>query len=400
VLLSGIRLLYVINGLGPGGAEQSLADLLPIYLARGIDPVIVCLKKWNQGVEPIIRALGCEVRFLPPGRIPTRVRALRRMALDGNFDLIHTTLFWSDLVGRLASVGTGVPLLTSLVNTTYDAERRADPNVGRFALWGIRGVDGWTARNLTTHFHAITHAVKDSAVRSLGIPADQVTVVERGRDRARLGRPSAERRLAAREMLGLPEDAEVVVNIGRQEYQKGQKHLLEAIGLLAAARPRLVTLIAGRSGHSSRDLQSLREQLGLGERLRFLGHREDAPDVLAAADVFAFPSVYEGLGGAVIEAMALGLPIVASDLPALREVVEEGRNAVLVKPASPASLAEGITRVLDDRQLASSFSARSLEIYQEKFTIERSAARMIELYRCVAAKPERAHTPGVASAGG
>ena len=138
------------------------------------------------------------------------------------------------------------------------------------------------------------------------------------------------------------------------------------------------------------------DQLRLGERIRFLGHRDDVPEILAAADVFAFPSVYEELGGAVIEAMALGLPIVASDIPALREVVEDGRNGLLVKPESSTALAAGLARILDDRALASTFGERSLEIFRQRFTIERSARRMIDLYSRVACFGEGAgqsHTP-------
>jgi glycosyltransferase involved in cell wall biosynthesis len=261
--------------------------------------------------------------------------------------------------------------------------------VGRAALRFAKAVDGWTARRLTTHFHAITEAVKQSAVRHLRVPADRITVVERGRNAERLGSPSPARCAEARLRLGLAQDAEVVLNVARQEYQKGQKHLLEAAGLLAASRPKLVVLIAGREGHSSPELTRIREGLNLGDRLRFLGNRDDVPELLAAADVFAFPSVYEGLGGAVIEAMAMGLPIVASDLPALREVVEDGRNAILVPPASGSALAGALARLLDDPPTKTAYGARSARLFAERFTIERSAARMIALYRQVSGSPGR-----------
>lgn len=117
-----------------------------------------------------------------------------------------------------------------------------------------------------------------------------------------------------------------------------------------------------------------------------MGHRDDVPDLLAAADLFVFPSLFEGLGGALIEAMALGLPIVASDLDAVREVVDEGRNAVLVPPASSRALADAIVMVLDDRRKAAAFGARSRVIFAERFTSDRSVARMIALYRDVVRK--------------
>jgi glycosyltransferase involved in cell wall biosynthesis len=378
-----LKLLYAINGLGTGGAERSLAELLPYYLAGGIRPVIACVQRREEGVEAAVRRLGCDIRFLPGGGALTRARALRAILEQERMHLVHTTLFDSDIAGRLAAMGTGVPVLSSVVNTSYEPVRLRDPNVSRAGLLACRAIDGWTARHLTTHFHAITEAVKASAVRSLGILAERVTVVERGRAPERLGSPDPERRRAARCRLGLADDNEVIINVARQEYQKGQKYLLHAAGILAVTRPRLVVLVAGREGHASRELLELSERLQLGDRLRFLGHRDEVPELLAAADVFAFPSLYEGFGGAVVEAMALGLPIVASDLPTLREVVEDGGSGLLVKPESSAALAAAIARLLDDHAMASAFGRRGREIFQKRFTVGRSAERMIDLYHRV-----------------
>ncbi len=393
-----LRLLYVIDSLGPGGAERSLAELLPFYVANAIRPVVVCLRRNEQGVEALVRRLGCEVRFLPKGGRFAQARALRGILKKEVVDLIHTTLFESDIAGRLAATKTGIPVLTSLVNTTYDTARLTDPNVRRARLWAARFIDGWTARHLTSHFHSVSMAAKESAVQILRIPPQRVTVVERGRSLELLGSPGLHRRRAARRRLGLADDDEVIVNVGRQEYQKGQKYLLYAAGILASTRPRLVVLVAGREGHASGELLELSDHLQLRDRLRFLGHRDDVPELLAAADVFAFPSVYEGLPGAVIEAMALGLPIVASDLQALREVVDDGANGLLVKPESPTALVAALARVLDDHAMASAFGRRGREIFRERFTIERSAERMIDLYHRVAALTGRGRWHHIATA--
>jgi glycosyltransferase involved in cell wall biosynthesis len=311
-------------------------------------------------------------------------------------ELIHTTLFEADLVGRFAAVRTGIPVLSSLVNTGYDPVRLQDPNVRRFRLGAVRVVDGWTSRNLAAHFHAITHAVKDSAIRALGIDPERITVIERGRDPQRLGLPGVERRQHARRALGLADGDEVLISVGRQEFQKGQRFLLEAMKQLLHSRPRAVLLIAGRDGHATAELQRLHGQSGLRERVRFLGHRPDVPDVLAAGDVFVFPSLYEGLGGAVIEAMAMGLPIVASALPALREVVGDGDNAVLVEPGAPSALSSAIGNLLADPGRAADYGRRSREIFEERFTIERSAERMIQLYRDVVCDAQPSRRRGVA----
>jgi glycosyltransferase involved in cell wall biosynthesis len=241
-------------------------------------------------------------------------------------------------------------------------------------------LDSWTARLLGTHFHAITHAVKDASIRALGIDPRKVTVIERGRNPERLGQRSPERRARIRRSLGLGEEDEVLVNVGRQEFQKGQAGLLTAFARIAAVRPRARLLIVGRAGNASAKLAQLQGSLGLGQRLQFLGYRADVPDILAGADMFVFPSMYEGQGGALIEAMALGLPVVATDIPSTREVVDRDGNACLV-PQEPESLAEAILRLLDDRDRMETYGRRSVEIFHARFTLDKSAARMIELYR-------------------
>ncbi|MFH1573283.1 MAG: glycosyltransferase family 4 protein [Acidobacteriota bacterium] len=154
--------------------------------------------------------------------------------------------------------------------------------------------------------------------------------------------------------------------------------------MLPPARPRLVLVVAGCPGNDSKELGRLCQDPLLKGRVRLLGHREEVPEVLAAADIFAFPSLYKGFGGAVIEAMALGLPVVASDLPALREVVEEGRNGLLIKPGSSSEMAAALQDLLDDRPRAIGFGSHSRRLYESRFTLESSVSRMIALYARIA----------------
>jgi glycosyltransferase involved in cell wall biosynthesis len=378
------RILFVIDGLGTGGSERSLAEMLPHLEAQGFATTVACLHPRPEGVEQAVRAAGFDVRLLPPGRLPARAlrlrRLLRRLCLRKGPVLVHTTHFASDLAGRLAAAGTGVPVLSSLVNVRYAPARLGDPNVRRSRLALVRLLDGWTARHLTTRFHAVSRAVAEDAVAALGIPPDKVTVVPRGRDPERLPRPGAEDRRRARARLGLPAGAPVLVTVGRQEYQKGHRVLLEAVARLLPRRPDLVTLVAGRRGHATAELEALHARLGLGSAVRFLGHRQDVPEVLAAADLFVFPSLYEGLPGALIEALASAVPVVASDVPGVGEVVRAGENALLVPPERPAELAAAIDGLLRDPGRRAAFGDASRRIFEEEHTLERSVAGMVRLY--------------------
>lgn len=359
-----------------------MAEMLPGLIERGIEPSVVTLSS-RSDVHQEVRRSGVSVRSLDgQGRV-ARVRSLRSIIRATQPDIVHTTLFESDIAGRLATARTGPVVLTSLVNTSYDPVRRHDPKVRRHKLAAARMIDGFTARHLTDHFHAITEAVKASAVRHLGIPAQRITVIERGRDPGRLGRPSAARRRNTRLRLEVAAGEKLVVNVGRQEFQKGQRYLLECMVRVLQDHPDVVVLIAGREGHASDELRRLHSRLRLGDRVRFLGHRDDVPDLLAAADLFVFPSLYEGLGGAVLEAMALGVPIVASDLPAVREITPPGRAARLVPPGDVEALARTVVRLLGDGSHRQALGRGARAIFEECFRVERSAQRMARLYRAL-----------------
>ena len=375
------KILFVINGVGPGGAERSLIETVPRLNALGFQTEVVCLgNAWGDRFLDAARDEGLDVRVLTSTSWVGRMIELWRIIRNERPSIVHTTLFHSDIIGRFAAIGSGAKVVGTLANASYDPVRVADPNVQKWRLDAVRILDGWTARHLSDYFHALTHAVAQASVRDLHIDPARIVVISRGRGRARLGFPSLDRRRAQRLRLHLDEEAEVVINVGRQEYQKGQRFLIEAAALLAPSRPNLVVLIVGREGNATDGLRASVKQQGLGDVVQFLGHRDDVGDLLAAADVFAFPSLFEGLGGAVIEAEAMGLPIVASDLPVLREVIEDEGNGILTPSQDPAALAAAIQRVLDDDGERASFRRRSTEIYDDRFRLDLIEQQMGRFY--------------------
>ena len=131
--MAPLKVLFVINGLGTGGAERSLSETL-LLAPGGITPTVACLNRRSEGVqEPSIDG-GMDVRFLGARGLIGRVRELRRLIDDVRPDLLHTTIFEADLAGRLAAAKTNVPVLTSLVNTSYEPVRRQDPEVNPWKL--------------------------------------------------------------------------------------------------------------------------------------------------------------------------------------------------------------------------------------------------------------------------
>jgi glycosyltransferase involved in cell wall biosynthesis len=195
----------------------------------------------------------------------------------------------------------------------------------------------------------VSATVADDAARQLRVPRSRFDVVARGRDPVRLGRRTAERRHAARERLGVGPDEILLLAVARHEHQKGLDVLLRSLPDVLAALPNARVLVAGRQGRQTGLLHDLANQLNLTEHVSFLGFRSDVPELLCAADLLIVPSRWEGMSGAVLEAMALELPVVASDLSPLREVVGDP-EAVLVPPDRPDLLAVAIAGAVAENE--------------------------------------------------
>jgi glycosyltransferase involved in cell wall biosynthesis len=167
----------------------------------------------------------------------------------------------------------------------------------------------------------------------------------------------------------------VVLTVARLDGQKGITHLLDA----AAAVPNASFAIAG-DGPNRTALEAHAASLGVGDRVRFLGHRHDVPALLAAADLFVLPSLYEGLPLAVLEAMAAGVPVIATAIGGTDEVVRDGETGTLVPPASSEALAAAITRTLADREHASRLALAARSLVAREYSVASMVRSVSHLY--------------------
>jgi glycosyltransferase involved in cell wall biosynthesis len=339
---STLRVLHVIERMTVrAGAEVSLLELVRSTSDR-IEHGICSLHP-----EPVRHHPAGVTRTFVPTRPLTRRQQLDHVrAAVRAFDpsLVHTSVAWADVIGRLAAWRERRPVLVSLVNTPYEPAALVDSGVRPLKLRGFQLLDASLSRRRRVSFHAITEAVKASAVAHLRIAPERITVVPRVRSAARLGRRKDERRQRCRRALGLPPSAPVVLCVGREEPQKGHTDLLQAAELLRRQVPDLVVMMAGRPGNRSPAIDEQIARSGLEACVRRIGVRDDIPELQCAADVFAFPSLYEGFGGAMLEAMALETPVVATDTPAVAEVLGDGGQ--LVPPKDPPALAEALATAL------------------------------------------------------
>lgn len=373
-----MRVLHAIDSLATGGAERSLVAVAP-YLARhGVELHIVPI------APPLDLATELEdapVHVHPPiARSTRRARISEARAVIRSLrpDLVHTSLYEATIAFTSPSFVERVPSLVSVVSEEFGAAHYATPTMRRSRVFAAHATAIANAR-LVTHFHAVSRSVERTMARRLLISKRRITVIPRGRDPRALGERSEDRRANVRARLGLSDHNAVVLCVARHDHAKGLDLAVAALQLLEHDQP-VTLLIAGGSGNLTASLErQATGRLGPGRRhrLQLLGVRSDVPDLLAAADVFCFPSRREGSPGALLEAMALEVPIVATDIPPIREVI--GAHPGLVGDPTPQALAGAVARAL--RRPPTAAARRLRQRFLDRYTLESSAVALSALYR-------------------
>lgn len=373
-----MHVMHVIDSLHGGGAETSLLEVVPGLASRGVRTSVVTVVADDGVLEDRVSALGI-TRVRLSRRDPLGlVLELRNVICSERPELLHTTLLFSNLAGRIAAGTVRIPVVTTLANQDYGPEHRANSRYGASAVRAVQAADLITAR-LTTRFHAISADVASVMSRRLRIPRSRIQVIYRGRDPARLGVPTPERRLQMRAELSIDAKTPLVLSVGRLDRQKGVETTVNAFRHLVTRMPDAVLLIAGRPGNASAVVQANAQG---SPAVRFLGHRSDVPDLMCAADVLAFPSRWEGLGGTLVEAMALRLPIVASDIAPVAETIGDV-GWPLVRPDDGHALAEGLISVFEGGAVNEAKKDAGQRRFRRLFTVEAAADRMAGFYQDV-----------------
>ena len=304
--------------------------------------------------------------------------ALRRRLREGRYDVVH---FHTSRAHAMA------PWVRGLARAAV-VTRRMDYVPNRlFARWlyGRRAVDGVAA---------ISTGVADALVRA-GVARERITVIPSGVDCAHFRPPTADERAAARAALGLGEADRAVGAVGVLEPRKGHRFLVEAMAMLdrngaggglprdevaRQAAPRIVAIIAG-DGSLRDPLAAEIQRRGLGEAVRMVGRVGDARAILWALDIFAMPSLSEGLGVALLEAMACGLPAVTSRVGGIVDAVDEGRTGMLVAAEDADALAGALARLSANAPARVAMGAAARARADEHFSMASMARRTVELYR-------------------
>lgn len=379
------RVCLLIGQLGLGGTEKQVTLLALGLQARGIRTSVLVL--YDGGLhEATLRDAGVAVIHLGDPRrrrevggargpwallrlvawfvaaafdFVSRVVRLVRVLRQDRPDLLHAFLFHSYIAGALAAKLSGVPLLV--------AGRRSLSDAG-----GLRGhpvvlAVARVATRLTDLVIANAQVVAEDAQRVESIPASKIVTIYNG-----IGAAAFE----PVDPAGLDVDAPVVLCVANLRRYKGHGHLLQAVSRLRDRNIACVLVLAG-DGSERDGLQKLATDLGVGAR--FLGQRTDIPALLARADVVVLPSLSEGMSNAVMEAMAAGKPVVATDVGGNTELLR-GRG-VLVPPADPDALADGLAEVLSDPELARRMGAEARRWSQRNLHVDTMVDKHVDVYR-------------------
>ncbi|HXM88454.1 MAG TPA: glycosyltransferase, partial [Candidatus Acidoferrum sp.] len=286
---------------------------------------------------------------------------LRAILKRERYDVVH---FHTSRAHSMAPLARGF-------GSTLVVTRRMDYRPNRvFAPYLYnRAVDGVVA---------ISGGVADS-LAAAGVERRHITVVHSGVDCERFRAPTPQERADARTALNIADGEFVISAVGALEQRKGHRYLIAAIGAIAASgKFRCFIVGQGLIGRVLQDEIAVIRNLG---RIKLLGRVDDVRGLLWASDAFAMPSLKEGLGVAALEAMASGLPVIASDVGGLREVVEDDRTGIIVPPANPEKIASAIKRLAESPELRTQMSAAARARVVENYSMEQMAARTLALYR-------------------
>ena len=374
-----IRILQILEGTA-GGTREHILQIMRCVDRRRFRLSLICSTVRNpefardmaalraEGFEVIEVRMGREIRPAADLRALAQIFAhLRRH----RYDVVHTHSSKAGFLGRLAALLRGVRRIYHTPHVFY-FQWRPHTATGKF----FRMLE-WFAAQLTTRIVAVSESQRRIAVRCGVVRPKKIVVIENGVDAAAF-RPRGARD-AARAELGIGPDTLLVGMVGRLEPQKGCKHYLRAARLVAERMPNVRFILVG-GGAIEEKLRRRATKLGLDGVLQFLGQRADLPRLYEAMDLFVLTSLWEGLPYVILEAMAAGRAVIATDVPGSHDLVRPGETGYLVPPEDDRAIALATLKLLRDPAMRESMGRRAVEIVSEQYSRDRFIRKLEELY--------------------
>jgi glycosyltransferase involved in cell wall biosynthesis len=376
------RILLLNTQMEAAGAQKAMLQLARGLQARG-DYVIVATMYDKGGVVPHFEErYGLTIRNLgmkqPGGNNPVSkvVRACRGilslliLMRREHPDALQTYSHYSNILGPILGFVAGIPVRVS-------SQRMSLPDAPKWLL----KLDRWVANSRMVHkMTAVSEKTRRFCIKREGIRSDKTVTIPNGINLEEFdGLAAASSRKEIRRELGLATNVPIVTIVARLHVQKGHKYLFESIPFILKKAPTAHFVLVG-DGALRAHLEADVAGRGLNESVRFLGVRSDVPALLRASDCFVLPSLWEGMPNCVLEAMAAKIPVIATAVDGIVEVVEDGISGLLVPPKDPQALGRCIVEILTDSALAQSLGQAGRRRVETAFSLERMIDGFSALY--------------------
>lgn len=369
------KIAYVIDGLGMGGAERLMVPILK-HLNRDRFDAYVCALQSRDGnpMAEELRLLGIPVECLDIKHLrdwdalPRLTGYLKRVGAD----LVHTQLEFANILGNVSAKYLRLPSVCTIhVMPALDVKTKSKLH---------QRVEWFALRRFCDRVISVSEEARQHHLAISGAPSSQVVTLYNGIDLSSFVSLEREReRAAVRTELGIPPDANVLTTVAVLRPQKGIQFMIRALPAILASHPNTYYLVVGDGSHRDALLEEV-QKAGVGDRVVFAGMRRDVTRLLSASDVFVLPTLTEALPTVLAEAMAARLPIVASRVGGVPEMVTDGQNGCLVEPEDLDGLVLACRQLVAGKDIRAAMGEEGWRTVDQKFNIERQVDTLEELY--------------------
>jgi glycosyltransferase involved in cell wall biosynthesis len=369
-----MRVVHIIKVTRISGAERHLLVLLKGLRENAVDAQLIILVEPDRPMDDMISE--AQANDIPIHRLVIRrdydvnvIFNLRQLLHDINPNIVHTHLIHADLFGLIASKLAGIPTL--IASRHNDDGFRYHPIVRRVSqvLWWF--TDGGIA---------ISDAIREFAIRIEGASDTKIDLVRYGLPYGWVPDDDIQSaKQAIHKELSLKDDVVILGMVCRLVEQKGIPYALQAFKELYRKFPNIHLVVAG-DGDLAGELLSQGRMLGISDRVHWLGWRDDAQTVMASMDIFLMPSLWEGFGLVLLEAMSKRIPIIASRVSAIPEVVQDGITGLLISPKSADDLSKAMTRLLIDPPLRKHMGLIGEDRLEQEFSVQKMVEQTLAVY--------------------
>jgi glycosyltransferase involved in cell wall biosynthesis len=369
------KIAYVIDGLSMGGAERLMVPILKHLNRTDFDAYICALQsKDGNPMAEEIRVLGIpvdclEIKHLRDlNTLPRLIKYLKRIGAD----LVHTQLEFANILGNISAKCLRLPSVCTIhVMPSLDVKTKSKLH---------QKLEWFVLKYFCDRVISVSEEAREYHLHISGADPDQVATIYNGIDLSGFLSLDCElERVNVREELGIPMDAKVLTTVAVLRPQKGIQYMIRALPAVLASNPNAYYLIVGDGPHRSTLIEEVRKAT-VNDRVIFAGMRRDVPRLLSASDIFVLPTLTEALPTVLAEAMAAKLPIVASRVGGIPEMINNKQNGCLVEPEDLAGLANACIHLLNDAKERATLGAEGWNIVNQKFNIERQVDKLEELY--------------------